>query len=273
MEGKPPIPRFNLALASAALRHRSSTLSRGAFGGSSIPRRLLSAFRVPHTRLAQRRLLRLRTRSLLRAHLDRRPLAVLRGGHSDGGTLRRVQVRLLPVLETHGDHEYYVTAVSFYWTVLRCCSFCLDTIRQTADGGAPARGKRNHEATYFKTLAYAVYLPTLFLGPVQNYSDFASSMEKPKPSLTVREIGTLTAGLLRSGVHFLLMDLLCHYFYRTGRDEPGGIGRHTERDVLHEVSHTVRRLRRLCQDRRPHPSSASKMHREGAPLFAFLEVF
>ncbi|KAL3208247.1 hypothetical protein MRX96_009654 [Rhipicephalus microplus] len=77
----------------------------------------------------------------------------------------------------------------------------------------PARGKRNHEATYFKTLAYAVYLPTLFLGPVQNYSDFASSMEKPKPSLTVREIGTLTAGLLRSGVHFLLMDLLCHYFY------------------------------------------------------------
>lgn len=117
------------------------------------------------------------------------------------------------VLETHGDHEYYVTAVSFYWTVLRCCSFCLDTIRQTTDGGAPARGKRNHEATYLKTLAYAVYLPTLFLGPVQNYSDFASSMEKPKPSLTVREIATLTAGLLRSGVHFLLMDLLCHYFY------------------------------------------------------------
>ncbi|XP_075723193.1 protein-cysteine N-palmitoyltransferase Rasp isoform X2 [Rhipicephalus microplus] len=118
------------------------------------------------------------------------------------------------VLETHGDHEYYVTAVSFYWTVLRCCSFCLDTIRHTTDGGAPARGKRNHEATYFKTLAYAVYLPTLFLGPVQNYSDFASSMEKPKPALTVREIATLTAGLLRSGVHFLLMDLLCHYFYR-----------------------------------------------------------
>ncbi|XP_049266720.1 protein-cysteine N-palmitoyltransferase HHAT isoform X3 [Rhipicephalus sanguineus] len=117
------------------------------------------------------------------------------------------------VLETRGDHEYYVTAVSFYWTVLRCCSFCLDNIRRTADGAAPARGKRNHLADYFKTLAYAVYLPTLYLGPVQNYSDFATSMEKPKPSLTVRELGTLTTGLLRSGAHFLLMDLLCHYFY------------------------------------------------------------
>uniref|UniRef100_A0A224YSS5 Acyltransferase required for palmitoylation of hedgehog hh family of secreted signaling n=1 Tax=Rhipicephalus zambeziensis TaxID=60191 RepID=A0A224YSS5_9ACAR len=117
------------------------------------------------------------------------------------------------VLETRGDHAYYVTAVSFYWTVLRCCSFCLDTIRRTTDGGGPARGKSDHLSDYFKTLAYAVYLPTLYLGPVQNYSDFAPSMEKPKPSLTVRELGTLAAGLLRSGVHFLLMDLLCHYFY------------------------------------------------------------
>ncbi|XP_037575114.1 protein-cysteine N-palmitoyltransferase HHAT isoform X1 [Dermacentor silvarum] len=53
----------------------------------------------------------------------------------------------------------------------------------------------------------------LFLGPVQNYSDFADSMEKPKPSLTFREVAMIIAGLLRSGAHFLLMDLMCHYFY------------------------------------------------------------
>ncbi|XP_065282283.1 protein-cysteine N-palmitoyltransferase HHAT-like [Dermacentor albipictus] len=116
------------------------------------------------------------------------------------------------VYERNGEHAYYITAVAFYWTVLRCFSFCMDTIRRPPDEST-AQGGRNFLADYCKTLAYAVYLPPLFLGPVQNYSDFAASMEKPKPPLTVRELAMLVAGLLRSGAHFLLMDLLCHYFY------------------------------------------------------------
>ncbi|KAH7941805.1 hypothetical protein HPB49_017659 [Dermacentor silvarum] len=102
--------------------------------------------------------------------------------------------------------------VAFYWTVLRCFSFCMDTLRRPADGSTAKRG-RNCLDRLLQDAGVRGVLASAFLGPVQNYSDFAASMEKPKPSLTVREIAMLVAGLLRSGAHFLLMDLMCHYFY------------------------------------------------------------
>uniref|UniRef100_A0A131XJM8 Putative acyltransferase required for palmitoylation of hedgehog hh family of secreted signaling n=1 Tax=Hyalomma excavatum TaxID=257692 RepID=A0A131XJM8_9ACAR len=118
------------------------------------------------------------------------------------------------VFQAHGRHAYHITTVAFYWSVLRGCSFCLDALmRSEADSDPTAKGGRTCLAEYFKTLAYTLYLPPLYLGPVQNYCDFVASMEKPKPPLTIREVVTVVAGLVRSGAHLLLMDLLCHYFY------------------------------------------------------------
>ncbi|XP_077521907.1 protein-cysteine N-palmitoyltransferase HHAT-like isoform X2 [Amblyomma americanum] len=117
------------------------------------------------------------------------------------------------VLERHGHSSYFVTVVAFYWTVLRCLSFCMDCNSRSEYKMAANRRGRRHLPSYWKTLSYAVYLPPLFLGPVQNYDDFLSSAEKPRPAVTLREFVTCVAGLLRTAVHFLLMDLMCHYFY------------------------------------------------------------
>uniref|UniRef100_G3MSB5 Acyltransferase required for palmitoylation of hedgehog hh family of secreted signaling n=1 Tax=Amblyomma maculatum TaxID=34609 RepID=G3MSB5_AMBMU len=117
------------------------------------------------------------------------------------------------VLVRHGYNSYFVTVVAFYWTVLRCLSFCMDCNSHSEDEAVGNRRGRRHLLSYWKTLSYAIYLPPLYLGPLQNYEDFLSSEEQQKPALTLRELVACGTGLLRSAVHFLFMDLMCHYFY------------------------------------------------------------
>uniref|UniRef100_G3MSZ3 Uncharacterized protein n=1 Tax=Amblyomma maculatum TaxID=34609 RepID=G3MSZ3_AMBMU len=119
------------------------------------------------------------------------------------------QLDLLNVVyESHGYYCYFMSVVAFYWTVLRCFSFCMDYMSSDKENAGSTGWPE-----YWKTLAYVVYLPPLFLGPLQNYDDFIKSMERPKPPITVREIINYAAGLLRSAAHILLIDIMCHYFY------------------------------------------------------------
>ncbi|XP_077523072.1 protein-cysteine N-palmitoyltransferase Rasp-like [Amblyomma americanum] len=131
-------------------------------------------------------------------------LALLLVSHHDVFELDLLKV----LFDNRGDHCYFISVVAFYWTVLRCLSFCMDHM---------SRAKEDTSAgdwpDYWKTLAYAVYLPPLFLGPVQNYEDFITSVDRTKPPITLREVYTCVAGVLRSAAHLLLMDLMCQYFY------------------------------------------------------------
>ncbi|XP_077537823.1 protein-cysteine N-palmitoyltransferase Rasp-like [Haemaphysalis longicornis] len=115
------------------------------------------------------------------------------------------------VLEKYGMECYSVTMVAFYWTVLRCSSFCLDSIWSQESSAAERRHRRMPD--YLKTLDYAIYLPPLFMGPLQNYEDYVSAMEAPKPMITLQEVKFLAVGLLRSCIHFLVMDLMLHFYY------------------------------------------------------------
>lgn len=58
-----------------------------------------------------------------------------------------------------------------------------------------------------------VYLPTIYLGPPQNYDDYVVQLDKPRPSCTLREVATAVAKILRSGGHFFLMEIMAHFFY------------------------------------------------------------
>ncbi|XP_077537826.1 protein-cysteine N-palmitoyltransferase Rasp-like isoform X2 [Haemaphysalis longicornis] len=115
------------------------------------------------------------------------------------------------VLERYGGPAYFVTVVAFFWTVLRCCSFSLESIWSQASTGDNKRHRRMPH--YLKTLDYVMYLPPLFMGPVQNYEDYTTAMEAPKPMPTLQELTFLVAGFFRSSVHFVLMDFMLHVFY------------------------------------------------------------
>uniref|UniRef100_L7M0S4 Putative acyltransferase required for palmitoylation of hedgehog hh family of secreted signaling n=1 Tax=Rhipicephalus pulchellus TaxID=72859 RepID=L7M0S4_RHIPC len=118
------------------------------------------------------------------------------------------------VYQWHGRNTQYVTMVAFYWTALRCLSFCMDWIwRNEEENSEKSEEPERRFPDYWKTLAYTLYLPPLLTGPLQNYEDFDASVTKPKPPLSSDEIRACVRGLLRSFAHFFLMDFMCHYFY------------------------------------------------------------
>ncbi|XP_075555102.1 protein-cysteine N-palmitoyltransferase HHAT-like isoform X2 [Dermacentor variabilis] len=112
--------------------------------------------------------------------------------------------------ERYGVMPYRVAYVAFHWNIMRGLSFSLDIVR--AQRRTPAKS-RCRWPPYWKTLAFLVYLPTVYLGPPQIYDDFAIQLDKPRPSCTLREVATAVARILRSGAHFFLMELMAHFFY------------------------------------------------------------
>ncbi|XP_049526182.1 protein-cysteine N-palmitoyltransferase HHAT isoform X3 [Dermacentor silvarum] len=117
------------------------------------------------------------------------------------------------VYQWYGRNTYYLTAVTFYWTALRCLSFCMDFLWRSEETDSEKRQQQRRLPDYWKTLAYALYLPPLLTGPLQNYDDFDASVTKPKHPVSLDEVKACVGGLLRSAAHFLLMDFMCHYFY------------------------------------------------------------
>ncbi|KAL1414864.1 hypothetical protein MTO96_007125 [Rhipicephalus appendiculatus] len=110
--------------------------------------------------------------------------------------------------ERYGVMPHRVAYVTFHWNIMRGLSFSLDWVRAQRQSAEKSRWP-----PYWKTLAYLIYLPTVYLGPPQNYDDFVVQLDKPRPSCTLREIATSVARILRSAAHFFLMELLAHFFY------------------------------------------------------------
>ncbi|XP_054928781.1 protein-cysteine N-palmitoyltransferase HHAT-like isoform X2 [Dermacentor andersoni] len=109
----------------------------------------------------------------------------------------------------YGAMGYAVTMACFQWNLLRGLSFSLDYVRahrlapKQSDAGPP----------YWRTLAYSFYLPPLYLGPMQNYCDFETQVDKPRTKCTPAEVMAILGTLARSGVHFVLVESFTHYFY------------------------------------------------------------
>ncbi|XP_070378383.1 protein-cysteine N-palmitoyltransferase Rasp-like isoform X2 [Dermacentor albipictus] len=120
------------------------------------------------------------------------------------------------ILDKYGYEAHMVTYIAFHWNILRCLSFSLDLIR--AERSKPEES-RTKWPPYWKTLAYVIYMPTVYLGPLQNYDDYSAQVDKPRPPCTPREVGAAILGVLRSAVHFLLMEVMTHYLYSSAMSE------------------------------------------------------
>ncbi|XP_050037538.1 protein-cysteine N-palmitoyltransferase Rasp-like isoform X2 [Dermacentor andersoni] len=120
------------------------------------------------------------------------------------------------IFDKYGYEAHMVTYIAFHWNILRCLSFSVDLIR--AERNKPEES-RTTWPPYWKTLAYVIYMPMVYLGPLQNYDDYSAQVDKPRPPCTPREIGAAILGVLRSAVHFLLMEVMTHYLYSSAMSE------------------------------------------------------
>ncbi|XP_077522092.1 protein-cysteine N-palmitoyltransferase Rasp-like [Amblyomma americanum] len=116
----------------------------------------------------------------------------------------------LYLYDHYGRTCYMVTYVAFHWNILRCMSYSVDFIRSEK---LKPEQSRLRLPPYWKTLAYVIYLPTVYLGPLQNYDDYTAQLDKERPRCTPREVASAVARLLRSGAHFVLIEAMTHYIY------------------------------------------------------------
>ncbi|XP_075722361.1 protein-cysteine N-palmitoyltransferase HHAT-like protein isoform X3 [Rhipicephalus microplus] len=112
---------------------------------------------------------------------------------------------LKPIYLYHGSVETFLTQVGLSWTAARCLSFAVDSTARPVDKGSPDIGT---------TLAYVFYLPALFTGPLQNYSDFLAQVTKKKIAWSVQDIMYPAAQVGLCTLYYFLLEFLLHYFYR-----------------------------------------------------------
>ncbi|KAL3186834.1 hypothetical protein MRX96_026796 [Rhipicephalus microplus] len=117
----------------------------------------------------------------------------------------------------YGLMAYRSAFVTFHWNILRGLSFSVDCVQSEQRNNTG--DNRRRWPPYWKTLGYMLYMPMVYLGPPQKYNDFTAQSEKPKPSCTPREIAVAMARILRSGGHFLLMEIMAHFFYSSAMAE------------------------------------------------------
>ncbi|XP_075555098.1 protein-cysteine N-palmitoyltransferase HHAT-like isoform X3 [Dermacentor variabilis] len=111
----------------------------------------------------------------------------------------------------YGLMPYMAAYVTFHWNILRGLSFSVDCVQAERERNTGDSQRRL--PPYWKTLGYLLYLPTVYLGPPQRYNDYITQLDKPKPSCTPRVIAAAIARFLHSGAHYLLMELMSHFFY------------------------------------------------------------
>ncbi|KAL1414882.1 hypothetical protein MTO96_007140 [Rhipicephalus appendiculatus] len=111
---------------------------------------------------------------------------------------------LKPIYLYHGSVETFLTQVGLSWTAARCLSFAVDSIARPVEEGSP---------DIDATLAYVLYLPALFTGPLQNYSDFLAQVTKEKTAWSARDIMYPAAQVGLCTLYYFLLEALLHYFY------------------------------------------------------------
>ncbi|KAH6926421.1 hypothetical protein HPB50_018152 [Hyalomma asiaticum] len=119
--------------------------------------------------------------------------------------------------DRYGQLAYRAAYVTFHWNLMRGLSFALDFIQAERHSHSGDRGRR--WPPYRQSLGYMIYLPTVYLGPPQNYDDYIAQLTKTRPSCTPRVIAGAIARLLRSGAHFMLVELMGHFFYSSAMAE------------------------------------------------------
>ncbi|XP_049526742.1 uncharacterized protein LOC119458142 isoform X9 [Dermacentor silvarum] len=143
----------------------------------------------------------------------------------------------------YGLMPYRAAFVAFHWNLMRGLSFSLDFVR--AKRQKHSDENKSRWPPYWQSLAYFIYLPTMYLGPPQNYDDFVAEFGDVRMAMDRRETRPI---------------------------QPGGLRPISAISLLHALPVHLRLCRRLGQRGRCRGPATLSMHSHNAPVLALLEV-
>ncbi|GIY85249.1 hypothetical protein CDAR_508081 [Caerostris darwini] len=107
---------------------------------------------------------------------------------------------------TMGVQESFLFDVALAWLILKSLSFAIDRI--------DAKVYKNVEILDFcSILAYSLYLPVVFTGPVINYETFHYQMLKTAHPLSLKELILRICHLLKIILWYFVYEFLLHFIY------------------------------------------------------------
>ncbi|KAL6437124.1 hypothetical protein ACFW04_005012 [Cataglyphis niger] len=101
------------------------------------------------------------------------------------------------------DEQHYILTLTMCWIHLRSISYNMDSIDD----------KFLNSNNFIQKLAYCLYLPTLFSGPLILYHEFVESINQPHQYWNCQKLQIFVLNLIRYMFWLYLTELLLHFIY------------------------------------------------------------
>ncbi|XP_071637796.1 protein-cysteine N-palmitoyltransferase Rasp isoform X11 [Temnothorax longispinosus] len=101
------------------------------------------------------------------------------------------------------DEKHYILTLLMCWIHLRSISHNMDSIDD----------QFSNSNNFIQKLAYCLYLPTLFLGPLILYHEFVESINQPHEYWNYQRLLTFILNLVRYMFWLYVTELLLHFIY------------------------------------------------------------
>ncbi|XP_032672280.1 protein-cysteine N-palmitoyltransferase HHAT isoform X3 [Odontomachus brunneus] len=101
------------------------------------------------------------------------------------------------------DEEHFILTLTMCWIHLRIISHNMDNIDEQLSG----------INKFIQRLAYCLYLPTLFLGPLILYHEFVESVNQPYQYWNYRKLQTFALNFIRYMFWIYFTEFLLHFLY------------------------------------------------------------
>ncbi|XP_047349110.1 protein-cysteine N-palmitoyltransferase HHAT isoform X1 [Vespa velutina] len=108
----------------------------------------------------------------------------------------------------YNDNEHYLLMLAMCWIQLRSISQNMDNFKIQYD-----RDYTYFFNDYLQTLAYCLYLPTLFLGPLILYHEFFNSLNKSPSRWSFMKMQTIIINLIRYTFWLYFTEFSLHFIY------------------------------------------------------------
>lgn len=109
------------------------------------------------------------------------------------------------------DEEVYLLLTGLGWTELRCISYCINYINKQEKEGIESVNDMN-VGNVLDMFSYALYLPTLYTGPIILYHDFQKGFLACDNKLIVK-MKMFLKNIILYSCYTILLDIAYHYLY------------------------------------------------------------
>ncbi|XP_015431321.1 PREDICTED: protein-cysteine N-palmitoyltransferase HHAT [Dufourea novaeangliae] len=109
------------------------------------------------------------------------------------------------------DEEHYLLTLTMCWIQLRSISCSIDNRKMCLENNCDDISYLSRN--FLWGLAYCLYLPTLYLGPLILYHEFIDSIRRPFQTWALSELGCFALNLIRYMFWVLFTNFVLHFLY------------------------------------------------------------